>query len=70
LRPVHARELQDAIPSPPRALVPRVSTVATWILALRLRSGSATSHPPHALEAAQVALAGKQGQADGDGHGH
>jgi hypothetical protein len=70
LRPVQARELQAAIPSPPPALVPRVPTAAAWAPPLSPRSGSAASHAAHALEPAQVALAGKQGQADGDGHGH
>jgi hypothetical protein len=71
MRPVQARELQAAILSPPPALVPRVITAARRrTVPRRLRRVAAPSHAPHALEALEVALASKQGQAEGDGHGH
>jgi hypothetical protein len=69
-RLVQARELQAAISSPPPALVPRVFTAAEGAPALGPRPGVADSHAAHALVAADVALAGQQGQADGDGRGH
>jgi hypothetical protein len=78
-------ELQAAIPSPPPALVPRVSVVPSASVvpsvsvvprvltaarrALRPRQAVAPSHTAHALEAADVALAGKERQAEGDDHG-
>jgi hypothetical protein len=68
LRQAQARELQDAIPPPPPALVPRVSTTREW--ALTPRPAVASSHAAHALEALEIALASEQGQADGDDHGH
>jgi hypothetical protein len=67
-RQVQARELQAAIPSPP-TFVPRVVTTMERTLLLPPRRGVAGSHAAHALEAPEVALAGQQGQADGDGHG-
>jgi hypothetical protein len=69
MRPVQARELQSTILPPPPALVPRVFTAAKRAVPRRLRLGAASLHAAHALEAAEVALAGEQGQADGDGHG-
>src|SRR5215813_9290261 len=65
---VQALELQAAIPSPPPALVPRVPTGVEWASPPGPRPEVATSHAAHALEAAEVALAGQQGQAEGDGH--
>jgi hypothetical protein len=69
MRPVQARELQSRIPWPPPALVPRVFTAAKRAWPLRLRRGVASSHSPHALVATDVALAGQQGQAEGDDYG-
>jgi len=68
LRQAQARELHATIPPPPPALVPRVSTTTEW--ALPPRPEVAASHAAHALEAAEVALSGQQGQADCDDHGH
>ncbi|HET7247048.1 MAG TPA: hypothetical protein VFJ07_19660 [Streptosporangiaceae bacterium] len=68
MRPVQARELQSAILPPPPALAPRMVTVAKRALPPFLRRGSASSHAAHALEAAKVALACQEGQAEGDDH--
>jgi len=70
-RAVTIRELQSLIASPPPALVPRMFIAARRrAMPRRLRRGAAPSHAAHALEPAQVTLAGEQGQADGDDHGH
>jgi hypothetical protein len=68
LRPVQTGELVSAIPPPPVA-VPRVVTAARRAWPRRLRRWVPTSsHTPHALEAAEVAFARQQGQAEGDDH--
>lgn len=69
MRPVQAGELESRIASPPPAVVPRGSTAVKRAWLLRLRRGSAPSHAAHALEAAEVALTGQQGQGEGDHYG-
>lgn len=68
MRPVQARELEFKIPSPSPALAPRVFT-AKWARPLLSRLGVVSSHSPHALVATDVALAGQEGQAEGDDYG-
>jgi hypothetical protein len=67
LQMVQARELEAAIPSPPCALVRVHRYLAAGIVTAL---GATASHAAHALIAAEVALAGQQGQANGDGRGH
>jgi hypothetical protein len=68
LRPVQAREIQSAMPSPP-AQVPRVRIVARRVWPRRLRPRAAVSHPPHSLVTANVVLTGQKGQAESDDRG-
>jgi hypothetical protein len=70
LRAVQALDHQAATPR--RRLPPRASRIQHCEVGTATvpRPGACPSHPPHALEAAQVALSRQQGQADGDGHGH
>ena len=63
-RPLRPGEFQPLMAVPPLALPPDLP-VAEAASPLRL----GRSHPAHALEAAEVALAGQQGQAEGDDYG-
>jgi hypothetical protein len=70
LRRVQAGELESTISAPPPpSLVPRVFTAAKRAWPLRLRLGTNSSHPSHALEAAEVASTGQQGQGERDHYG-
>jgi len=62
LRPVQVGEVEASIPLPPSALAPRVFTAAKRAWPRRLRRGPTPSHPPHALEPADVTLADQEGQ--------
>jgi hypothetical protein len=67
-RPVRAGELRAMIPPPPAAAAaPRFT--ANRPSPLLLRATAAPSHAEHALETAEIALAGQQHQADDDGDG-
>lgn len=68
MRPVQARELESAIPSPPPQ-VPRVRIVARRAWPRRLRRATGLSPATHALVTPDVVLAGQEGQAERDDHG-
>lgn len=61
-RPLRPSDLQPVMPAPSLALAP-VTEAAT---SLPVAVGSASLHAAHALEAAEVALPGQQGQAQRD----
>jgi hypothetical protein len=63
-RPALPGELQSAIPSLSRTVVPRGFQMAKPALARPSRLEGASSHSPHALVAAKVALAGQEAQAE------